>query len=68
MLASTRAPIDSSRRLAPMIATRSGKRMVRMLRASARCSRESCTSLDRSVGRMSKDTSMTPSSKWCETS
>ena len=64
----TSAPIDSSRRLAPMIATRSGKRMVCMLRDSARCSRESWTALLCSVGEMSKETSTTPSSMWCVTS
>ena len=51
-----------------MTAMLAGKRIVRMLRASARCSRESWTALDRSVGLMSKATSTTPSSTWWVTS
>ena len=55
-------PMDCGERPAPMTATVRGRSIRRTLIASARCSRDIATALERSVGSMSKCSATTPSS------
>ena len=59
---SSRWPMASGSRLAPTTATDDGFSRVCTLRASARCSRASRTWSESSVGEMSNDRAITPSS------
>ena len=59
---SNRCPIESGSRLAPTTATARGCSSACTLRASARCSRDSRTRRDSSLGPMSNSSAMTPSS------
>jgi hypothetical protein len=65
---STRAPKLEASRLAPTTTTDRALSSACMLSDSARCSRAAMTAIERSVGSMSKETSMIPSSRWCSTS
>ena len=68
MACSTRAPKLVASRLAPTTTTERALSRARMLSDSARCSRAAMTAIERSVGSMSKETSMIPSSRWWLTS